>query len=130
MTTNNDNNLLTDDAVMALLGERAKQLRLRKNLTQTQLAKQSGVAKRTIERFENGASVQLTSFMRVLRALGQLTPLMELIPEYEATPMEMLMREKKGSYNPKKRLRASSKKTAPNENKETPWQWGAPPTDH
>jgi len=122
MTTNNDNNLLTDDAVMELLGERARQLRLRKNLTQTQLAKESGVAKRTIERFENGASVQLTSFMRVLRALGQLDPLLELIPDTPESPMEMLLREKQGKYHTKKRLRASSKKTPPKEEKT--WKWG------
>lgn len=124
MTTNDDNKFLTDDAVMTHLGERARHLRLRKNLTQTQLAKESGVAKRTIERFENGASVQLTSFMRVLRALGELEPLLELIPDPPESPMEILLREKHGKYHTKKRLRASTKKAKPTEKDENPWKWG------
>ncbi len=107
--------LLTDNTVLEHIGERVRQLRLRKNITQSQLAKDSGVGKSTIERFEKGHSIQLTSLIRILRSFGKLGDLLDLIPDQTASPMEMLMKEEPTKY------RASRKKDAGNAK---PWKWG------
>ncbi len=107
--------LLTDDAALKHIGERVRQLRLRKDITQSQLAKNSGVGKSTIERFEKGSSIQLTSLIRVLRSLGKLEDLLELIPDQVASPMELLMKEEPAKY------RASRAKKQKNNE---PWKWG------
>lgn len=72
---------LTDARVLTLLGERLLGIRLGHNLTQAELAEQAGVSKRTVERLESGAvASQLSSFVRVCRALGLLERLEVLIP--------------------------------------------------
>lgn len=83
-------NQLSDDAILAELGERITHRRVEFNLTQAQLAHESGVSKRTVERLENGASVQLTSLIRVLRALALLDGLEMLLPAAKPGPMELL----------------------------------------
>jgi len=107
--------LLTDKAVLEHIGGRVRQLRLRKNITQSQLAKDSGVGKSTIERFEKGHSIQLTSLIRILRSFGKLEELLDLIPDQTASPMEMLMKEEPAKY------RASRKQAAKDQG---PWKWG------
>ena len=72
--------LLTDEAVLAELGERIARHRLDRQLTQTALAKEAGISKRTLERMEAGASVQLVNLIRVCRALGLLARLAQALP--------------------------------------------------
>lgn len=102
MTNKNTTSLLTDEAIIGEFGEKIKQVRLRRNLTQTALASESGVAKRTIERLEKGASIQLTSLVRILRALGLVDLLFQLIPDQENSPMAQLLGEKKTRYRASK----------------------------
>lgn len=119
MTTNqyiSNYQLLTDEAVMKELGEKIKQTRLKLNMTQTEMAKECGIAKRTLERFEHGASVQLTNFIRILRIIGQIEPLLTMIPEPTESPMAMLLKEDQTRY------RASGKKKRKKETKA--WEWG------
>ena len=85
----------SDQAVLAELGERLSATRLAYNLTQAQLARDAGVSKRTVERLEAGESAQLTSFLRVLRALGLLGRLDQLLPPAQPEPMELLRRDGK-----------------------------------
>jgi len=47
---------LADDAILAEIGERVTRRRLDLQLTQADVAEQAGVAKRTLERIEAGAS--------------------------------------------------------------------------
>ena len=107
--------LLTDEAILEHVGDRVRQLRLRRDITQDQLAKDSGVGKSTIERFEKGHSIQLNSFIRILRSVGKLDELIGLIPDQTASPMEMLMREQPTKY------RASKVKKEKNP---SAWKWG------
>jgi len=90
--------LQTNESLMADLGKRIEQLRIRKNLTQAELAKEAGVGKRTLERIESGHSAQLTTFISILRALGLVDQLMELIPDQTNSPMALLLGEKKTRY--------------------------------
>ena len=94
----------TDDAVLAALGERLAQRRLRRDLTQQQLADEAGVSRRTLVRLEAGESTQLTNLVRVLRALGLLENLPALVPAPGPSPLQQLRNRGK------RRKRASGKR--------------------
>lgn len=109
----------TDEAILAELGERLSAARLARDLTQAQLAREAGVAKRTLERMEAGASASMTSLIRVLRALGLLDRLDVLLPAPEPTPMELLRRQGKAPQ------RATGSRAEPDEAASgEPWSWG------
>jgi len=108
--------LLTDEAILAEIGERIARRRLDLELTQAALAEQAGIAKRTLERVEAGHSAQMSSFIRILRVLDALPGLDRMLPEARPGPMDLLKR--KG----KVRQRASGRR-ASNEPKK-PWSWG------
>ncbi|MCB9680606.1 MAG: helix-turn-helix domain-containing protein [Alphaproteobacteria bacterium] len=110
-------NLLTDDAVLGELGARVQRQRLHRNVTQAALAEEAGVSTPTVQRLEAGASVQLASLLRVLRALGLLDRADGLVPEPGVRPMDLLEREGR------RRQRASSPSSAAATD-DTPWTWG------
>ena len=103
----------TDEAILAELGARLSSMRLSRNLTQAQLAKDAGVSKRTVERMEAGESAQLTSFIRILRTLGLLGGLDSFLPPPQPTPMQLLRRAGKPP------LRATGRNVSSGE----PWSW-------
>lgn len=107
--------LLTDDAILAEIGERVSRRRLDLQLTQAKLAEQAGIAKRTVERIEAGASAQMSSMIRLFRVLDLLPGVDRMLPEVKTRPMDMLKR--KG----KQRRRASSSRISENPGK--PWSW-------
>jgi transcriptional regulator with XRE-family HTH domain len=107
--------LMTDEAVLTELGERISHARLDLQLTQANLAEQAGVAKRTLERIEAGASAQSSSLIRVLRVLDRLPNLDRLVPETGPGPMDLLKRRGKV------RKRASS--TRQSKSADLPWTW-------
>jgi len=104
----------TDESILTDIGARLSAARLSRNLTQAQLARSAGVSKRTIERLEAGQSAQLTSFIRVLRALDLLAGLELLLPPPQPSPMDLLRRAGK---TPR---RASGGTVAP---PAKPWTW-------
>lgn len=105
---------LSDAAIMAELGSRLSARRLARNTTQAALAKEAGVSKRTLERIEAGHSAQLTSFIRVLRALDLVDALQAAIPPARPGPMDLL----KNAGQPPQR--ASGKADASGRE----WTWG------
>ena len=106
---------LSDEAVLLELGERLAQRRIALELTQARLAEQAGIAKRTLERMEAGASAQLSSLVRVLRALDLLESLDQLLPPAAPGPLDWLRRE--GRI----RQRVSSRRQA--ERAPETWSW-------
>lgn len=109
--------LETDEAILAELGRRIARRRIDMELTQAQLAQQAGIAKRTLERIEGGASAQMSSMVRIFRVLDLLPGLDSMIAEAEPGPMDLLRR--KG----KVRQRASSSRR--HDRGKTPWTWDA-----
>jgi transcriptional regulator with XRE-family HTH domain len=107
--------LLTEEALLAELGERLAQTRLNRNVTQAELAREAGVSKRTVERLEAGASTQLSNLVRIVRALGLLENFELLVPEPTPSPIQQLKRQSR------KRIRAS---TASRTATAAPWKWG------
>lgn len=107
---------MTDSAVLTEIGDRLARHRLRRNLTQAQLAREAGVSKRTLIRLENGESSQVTNLIRVVRALGLLDNLDAFIPPPLPSPIEQLR------SRAKERRRASPSKK--NDPPATKWTWG------
>lgn len=109
-------NELTDQRILAELGDRLARHRLDRNLTQAQLAREAGVSKRTIIRLENGESSQLTNLVRVLRALGILGNLEVLVPAPLASPLAQL----RSRSRERRRASPAAGKPGPT----TRWTWG------
>ncbi|HVU26315.1 MAG TPA: helix-turn-helix transcriptional regulator [Verrucomicrobiae bacterium] len=108
----------TDEAILNELGGRLTQIRLERNLTQDQLAKEAGVSKRTVQRLETGAvATQLSGFIRVCRVLDVIERFDLLIPEPVPSPVAQL----KVAGRKRQRASTAKKATKPSAKK---WQWG------
>lgn len=112
----NINELLSDEMILAELGERLARLRVDLGFTQAMLAEEAGISKRTLERLEAGASCQLNSFIRVLRVLGVIGGLETLLPAARPGPMALL----RGKGRQPKRVRPPSAAREPS----AEWTWG------
>ena len=109
--------MLSDEVMLSELGRRIARIRVERGYTQAVLAEQAGISKRTLERLEAGASCQLNSFIRVLRVLGLLGGLEQLLPAARPGPMALLH----GKGKQPQRARPSSSQT---QEPGTEWQWG------
>ena len=69
--------------LIKLLGAKFKDYRLRSNMTQKDVSEQSGITITTIHKFENGTSgnMSLGTFLLLMKAIGQINTLDELMPE-------------------------------------------------
>ena len=114
----NISNLLADEAILAEIGARIAQRRLDRQFTQARLAEQAGVAKRTVERIEAGASAQMSSLIRIFRVLELLPGLDLSLPQSQPGPMALL--KNKG----KTRQRASGSRRSGRVEEPKPWSWG------
>lgn len=81
---------MTPDEIQAAIGERMKRLRLDRKLTQIDAAAKAGVSRRSLQKLESGAGSTLDTYVRVLKALGQLDTLDLLAPKPTVSPMELL----------------------------------------
>ncbi len=74
--------------LVKLLGTRFKEYRMRANLTQKEVAEQAGLTVATIYKFESGTAtnVSLGTFLLLLKAIGQIDALDELLPELPESP--------------------------------------------
>ncbi|VAW51214.1 hypothetical protein MNBD_GAMMA06-2172 [hydrothermal vent metagenome] len=81
-------NAMTDEAIGIELGNRIKALRLRKDITQQELADATTYSRKAIQSLESGKA-KLTTVIAVLRHLGQLGTLDAFIPETPTSPIEL-----------------------------------------
>ena len=83
--------------LVRLLGIRFKEYRMRCNLTQKEVAVQSGVGLTTIHKFENGtaSNLSLSTFILLLKVVGQINSLDDLLPELPESPYLIRKDEKK-----------------------------------
>ena len=72
---------MSDPAILTKLGARIKDTRIRKRITQAELAIAAGVSPLTVANIEKGKSVTILMFLGVLRVLGLLENLENLIPK-------------------------------------------------
>ena len=121
--------IMTDAAVLSELGRRLERHRLERNWTQAELAAEAGIGQATVQRAERGESVQMTSMIKLLRALEVLGGLDVAIPESIDLPIARLEREQR-----KRRRRARGRRgqrgrppAGSAEPTEEPWRWGEEP---
>jgi len=108
-------NTLTDESILAEIGERITRRRLESHLTQAVLAREAGVAKRTVERVEAGETAQLTTIIRIFRALDLLSKLDQILPESTPGPIAIMT----GKGKVRKRASSQERASAPEE----AWTW-------
>lgn len=106
----------TDAEIIAELGRRHKNSRISAGLTQSDLADRAGVTRSTVQRFERGDSIQLESFVRLMRVLDRLDALDLVLPERERSPIAEL--EAEGRRRQRVRRRAGA------DDGRAQWRWG------
>jgi transcriptional regulator with XRE-family HTH domain len=109
---------LTDEAALREIARRVQRARLDRQMTQADLAEAAGVARPTIERFEASGSGQLTTLVRVLRALNLVDRLDAILPEATVRPIEVLETHGQG------RKRASHRRKTTPPTPKGAWTWG------
>ena len=103
----------TPSSLAETLGERLKQARLNSNLSQAEVARLAGVARKTVLNAEKG-KVQLDIFIAILQVLGLTGQLDLLLPTQEISPLQL------AKLQGRKRQRAS-RKTIPKKEDEPLW---------
>lgn len=101
--------------VVTDIGKKIETIRLSRNIRQEDLAKLSGVSKRTIFRLEKGENATLDTVIRVMQALKLASNLEALLPNPEVRPIERV------KYKGKDRQRAHVK---PEPENAEPFRWG------
>lgn len=107
--------LSSSEQIEDVLCAQVRRIRLARNITQVQLAKEAGVSLPTIGRLENGKGVSLDTFIRVLTALGVQRNLESLLPDPTVRPVERMSRTGKE----RKRARPSQSGSG-----RSAWAWG------
>ena len=77
------------DFILIELGNRLKDIRIKRNMTQRDLAENAGVSFSTVVRIEKGESVNMENFMRTMRVFDFLGNFDLLVPEQIQTPEEI-----------------------------------------
>lgn len=99
--------MLSDSEIEKRIGEKFKELRLRQNETQLEMAQESQLSLSTVKKIERGEIGAFDSFLRILRVMGKLDILTPFLEEETLSPTEyyeLSMLAKK-----KERKRASKK---------------------
>lgn len=80
----------TDTELLRELGRRLQVYRLRQNLRQADVARQTGLTQVTVSNVENGKDPRISSIIKIMRALNLLGELEQFLPDPGISPMEML----------------------------------------
>ncbi len=80
--------MLTDTAILAKIGEKVKAVRLKQNITQQSLAEAANVSLSTIKKIEKGEIRSFDALLLMLRTLGMLDTLQQLVEEEQLSPSE------------------------------------------
>lgn len=104
------------DAHLRELGERVARLRLGRNLTQAQVAREAGTSVSSVKRLEAGENTSLDTLLRVLGVLGLERHLLDALPDPAVRPAE---RVRLGG-----RERKRARPTAGHVPKASDWAWG------
>lgn len=114
--------LLSNQQVEVELGQRLRRRRVELGKTQTEIADQAGVARRTVSSVERGEGGSMATFVALLRALGALDELQRLLPDPGPSPIALTegkayrVRERKYPYKARKKNDPAAAAT--------PWKWG------
>jgi putative transcriptional regulator len=85
----------TDDEILHEIGARLRAYRLQMNSTQAELADRAGVSRTTVRDAELGKDSQLSTLVKLLRALGRLGDLDAFLPAPSVSPIHLMKRQGK-----------------------------------
>ena len=71
--------VMTDHELACALGQRIRRWRIGKRISQKTLARRAGLHVNTLRSLERAGDVRMSSFIAVLRALGERAPLEDLL---------------------------------------------------
>ena len=94
----------TDLEVLQEMGARLRAYRLQRNLAQSDLATSAGVNRTTIRDIEAGKDSQLSTLVKLLRALGKLEDIDAFLPKPSVSPIQLM----KSQGKPRQRARKSA----------------------
>jgi len=96
--------------LVRMLGSRFKEYRMRCGLTQREVSELSGIGLTTIHKFESGtaANISLSTFILLLKVVGRVESIGDLLPELPESPYLVRRDEKKAQ-----RIRHSKAKQSP-----------------
>ncbi|MBK8582870.1 MAG: helix-turn-helix domain-containing protein [Flavobacteriales bacterium] len=97
--------LLKDEKVVEQLGKELRRMRLSKNMSQADVAKNAGLDRTTVVKLEAGRSATLLTVVQILRAMDRLDVLDGFHEEPQLTPYQVVEQQEK--YLAKQRKRAS-----------------------
>jgi transcriptional regulator with XRE-family HTH domain len=95
----------TDDEICQQIIEGCRLKRIAMEMKQTDLAQKSGLSIATIKGFELGKSVNLMTLIKIMRALGELHRVENLVPELIVSPKSIFFEERPVT---KKRVRRAT----------------------
>lgn len=78
---------MTDDALIAHVGDYIKHHRLQQNRSQTQVATDAGISRSTLSLLERGEDVRLSTLLQVLRVLDLLHILSSFNVQEQLSPL-------------------------------------------
>ena len=84
----NDIYMMTDLAILTRIGAKLKTVRLKQNITQQSLAEAANVSLSTVKKIEKGEIRSFDALLRLLRTLGKLDALQQLVEEEQLSPNE------------------------------------------
>ncbi|MBZ9782759.1 helix-turn-helix domain-containing protein [Pseudomonas sp. REP124] len=96
---------MTDDAIASTIGALLQELRLKKNLSQEQVAEEAGISRQTLINILHGKGT-LVNLVAVLRAIGELERVNSLVQPVRPSPLQVI--KMAGSQ----RMRATGTRTA------------------
>jgi transcriptional regulator with XRE-family HTH domain len=80
---------MTDDAIASAIGARLQELRLKKNLSQEQVAEEAGISRQTLINLLHGKGT-MVNLVAVLRAIGELERVTSLIQPVRPSPLQVI----------------------------------------
>ena len=95
--------MLTDATILSKIGEKIKATRLKQNITQQSLSEAANVSLSSITKIEKGEIRSFDSLLRLLRTLGKLDTLQQLVEEEQMSPSEYYNLVQSSKTNKRKR---------------------------
>ena len=80
---------LSNEAILAEMGERLRRLRLNANIGQEELAVSTGLSRKTIQNAESGENCSMDTLVRMLRGLNRLEQLDNFMPAPGPSPIQL-----------------------------------------
>ena len=117
---------LSNDAILAELGDRLRRLRLNADISQEALAEATGLSRKTVQNAESGENCSMDTLVRMLRGLNALDQLENFMPAPGPSPVQMARLHGKTRRRARRSdgNKGSPDKNGPGDkNKPKDWQW-------